>query len=150
MKIEQLKHYIVEPVLKKLKLFSEEAVALIVGTAMTESLGGEYIHQVGGPACGIYQMEPRTAKDILENYLPYKPELQLSVRRLYIPELTLEENLISNLPWATAMCRIHYLRVKEVIPKTIEGRAKYWKKYYNTSLGKGRLESYLSKAKGVG
>lgn len=150
MKIEQLKQYVIEPVLRKLNLFSEEAVALIAGTAMTESLSGEYIHQVGGPACGIYQMEPRTAKDILENYLPYKPTLEMSVRRLYIPDLTLEENLTSNLPWATAMCRIHYLRVKSVIPKTIEERAKYWKKYYNTPLGKGSVESYLSKAKGVG
>lgn len=146
MKINQLKQYVIEPVLKKLNLFSEEAVALIAETAMTESLAGEYLHQVKGPACGIYQMEPRTAKDILENYLPNKPLLEMLIRRLYIPDLTLEENLTSNLPWATAMCRIFYLRIKAPIPKTIEGRAAYWKKYYNTALGKGTVQGYVSKA----
>ena len=150
MKIEQLKEYVIEPVLRKLNLFSEEAVALLVGTAMVESLGGEYIHQVKGPACGVYQMEPRTARDILNSYLPSKPRLQVLINQLYISDLTLEENLTSNLAFATAMCRIHYLRVKAAIPKTIEGRAEYWKKYYNTPLGKGSAAGYLSKAKGVG
>lgn len=150
MRVEQLKEYVIEPVLKKLNLYSEEAVSLLIGTAMVESLGGDYVHQVKGPACGIYQIEPRTANDILDNYLSHKPILEMLVRHLYIPELTLEQNLTLNLAWSTAMCRVHYLRIKAAIPKTIEGRAEYWKKYYNTSLGKGSIADYLSKAKGVG
>lgn len=150
MKVEQLKEYVIEPVLKKLNLFSEEAVSLLIGTAMIESLGGDYVHQVKGPACGIYQIEPRTANDILDNYLPRKPVLEMLVHRLYISDLTLEQNLVLNLAFSTAMCRIYYLRIKAAIPKTIEGRAEYWKKYYNTSLGKGSAAAYLSKAKGVG
>lgn len=117
---------------------------------MTESLGGKYIHQVKGPACGIYQMEPATARDILENYLSYKPDLATEVRNLYISRLSLEDNLTMNFAWATAMCRIHYLRVKEPIPSTLEERAAYWKKYYNTSKGKGFTYDYITKAKGIG
>lgn len=39
--------------------------------------------------------------------------------------------------------RLLYRLVKESIPSTIEERAKYWKKYYNTELGKGTPEHYL-------
>tara|TARA_R110002167_G_scaffold148295_3_gene341202 strand:+ start:649 stop:3372 length:2724 start_codon:yes stop_codon:yes gene_type:complete len=31
----------------------------------------------------------------------------------------------------------------EPIPDTVEGRAEYWKKYYNTSAGKGTVKGYL-------
>ena len=32
------------------------------------------------------------------------------------------------------MCRMFYMRIKESIPNTVEKRAEYWKKYYNTPL----------------
>lgn len=150
MNLEQLKNYVVIPVLEKLDLFSPEAVSMLLGTIATESLSGNYIRQVGGPACGIYQMEPATATDILENFLSYRPEIAMKVRSLYISRLSLEENLTMNLAWSTAMCRIYYYRVKEPIPKTFEERAVYWKKYYNTSKGKGFVYDYLTKAKNVG
>lgn len=150
MEINQLKEYVIIPVLKKLNLYSEEAVSLLAGTAMVESLGGKYLHQIKGPACGIYQMEPATAQDIYENYLAYKDELFMNVRNLYVPRLSFEENLTMNLAWATAMCRIHYLRISKPIPKDFEGRANYWKRYYNTNAGKGFVQDYLTKAKGIG
>ena len=43
------------------------------------------------------------------------------------------------------MCRVHYLRVKEALPTTPEGYAEYWKKYYNTSSGKGTAKEFLDK-----
>lgn len=39
--------------------------------------------------------------------------------------------------------RLFYRLIPEAILETIEGRAKYWKKYYNTVLGKGTVEHYL-------
>lgn len=150
MNLEQLKNYVVIPVLKKIDLYSPEAVSMLLGTIATESLSGNYIKQLNGPACGIYQMEPATATDILNNFLSYCPELSLKVRDLYISRLSLEENLTMNLAWATAMCRVHYFRVKSPIPKKFEDRAVYWKTYYNTSKGKGSINDYLVKAKDVG
>ncbi len=40
-------------------------------------------------------------------------------------------------------CRLYYLSVPKSLPSTEEGRAKYWKKYYNTFKGKGTVEHYL-------
>jgi hypothetical protein len=43
------------------------------------------------------------------------------------------------------MCRVHYLRVKEALPTENDaaGMASYWKRYYNTVLGKGTIEQAL-------
>lgn len=38
--------------------------------------------------------------------------------------------------------RLRYLVVPDAIPSTVEGRAAYWKQYYNTSAGKGTVEHY--------
>ena len=46
--------------------------------------------------------------------------------------------------------RLLYRFVKEPIPSTIEDRAKYWKKYYNTEAGKGTPEHYLEMNKEFG
>ena len=45
------------------------------------------------------------------------------------------------------LCRMYYLGIKERIPSTLEGRAKYWKKYYNSELGAGTPEKYISRVK---
>jgi len=42
--------------------------------------------------------------------------------------------------------RLKYRLVPHAIPKSIEGRADYWKKWYNSELGKGTPEHYLHMA----
>jgi len=44
--------------------------------------------------------------------------------------------------------RLKYKLIPEEIPTTIEERAKYWKKYYNTSAGAGTIYHYLEANKG--
>lgn len=44
-----------------------------------------------------------------------------------------------------AMTRLKLMLIPEEIPDSVEGRAKYWKKYYNTELGKGTVEKYIEK-----
>ncbi len=44
---------------------------------------------------------------------------------------------------ALLFTRLKYKLIPEEIPVTIEDRAKYWKKYYNTILGAGTIEHYL-------
>ena len=134
----QLREYIVRPTLKRLGLHSEAAEELLMLTAATESLCGEYLHQVGGPALGIFQMEPRTHDDIWRNYLKFKPGLA--------PEVAVfgheAKELVGNLYYATAMARIHYLRVPDRLPSAMDeyGLAQYWKDHYNTHLGAGTPE----------
>lgn len=134
----QLREYIIRPVLNRIGLYSEAAEELLMLTAATESLCGEYIHQVGGPALGIFQMEPRTHDDIWDNFLKYKPALASHIK-VYG---RLAQQLPGNLYYACAMARIHYLRVKSRLPSAVDvdGLAQYWKDHYNTHLGAGRPE----------
>lgn len=122
---------------------SSNVVNMILETACVESNCGEYIKQLKGPACGIFQIEPVTAKDIIDHFIFYKPTLLRKYNQLFIQDLTVEQNLCTNLMFQIFMCRVFYLRFSEKIPDTVEGRAKYWKKYYNTHLGKGTVEKYI-------
>ena len=47
--------------------------------------------------------------------------------------------LVRNLAYATAICRVRYARVPGALPAAhdIDGLAAYWKAHYNTALGKG-------------
>jgi hypothetical protein len=135
--------YVIRPVLKDLDLWSVEAEQLVLGTACQESKCGEYLVQLGGgPALGIYQMEPATHDDIWKNFLNYKVDLIDRLAAFYINGISKE--LIGNLYYATAMCRIHYLRVPEKIPVGLHPQAAYWKKYYNTPLGAGTVNEYIN------
>ena len=134
-----LREYVIRPVLRSLDLYSEAAEELLMLTAATESLCGRYLHQVGGPALGIFQMEPRTHNDIHTNYLSYRPGLA----RLVAEYGHTANQLAGSLNYATAMARIHYLRVPAPLPSPgdVDGLANYWKTYFNTSAGAGRPET---------
>jgi hypothetical protein len=47
--------------------YSEDAVELLMMIAAHESRLGTYLRQVGGPALGVFQMEPATHDDVWEN-----------------------------------------------------------------------------------
>jgi len=135
---------VIRPTLKALDLWSVPAERLVLGTAMQESACGRYLIQLGGPALGIYQMEPATHDDIWNNFLLYNSKLVDKLKQLMIADWAQSEEVIGNLYYATAMCRVHYLRVKSAIPDHLHGQADYWKAYYNTPLGKGTTADYLN------
>jgi hypothetical protein len=152
----QVREYIVIPVLKQMSIpYSEEAVELLLMTIAHESNGGEYIKQIEGPACGIYQMEPATYTDIWNNYLDYRQDLKEDVELWSFGIYRGVEQDIGNMYYATAMARIHYWRVSEALPKQTDYQphqgmdflaalARYCKAYYNTHLGKATPEKYLT------
>ena len=149
MKVEQLRELVVRPVLQELNMYSEAAENLVLGTAAQESLLGTFIKQYPtGPAMGIYQMEPATHGDIWDNYLAYNDELSSQVRGFASQHLFTRNphnELVTNLFYSTAMCRLHYRRVKAPLPSAdnVEGLAHYWKQYYNTPKGKGRVIEFI-------
>lgn len=150
MQYNQLKEAIIK-ILQKLQLpINEDVVNLISEIACVESNCGDYIKQINGPACGIFQIEPNTAKDIINNYLAYRTQYKNKVMSTYINSMTIEENLMYNLAFSVALCRIFFLRISESVPNTVEGRAEYWKKYYNTAYGKGTVEDYIKKVEKYG
>jgi hypothetical protein len=147
MNLEQLRELVIRPALQHIELWSAAAENLVLGTALVESKA-EYIHQVGGgPALGLWQMEPATHDDIWDNYLKFNATLREWVTELQSPAaFTAGANeLIGNLYYGAAMCRIQYRRVKEALPKAkdAEAMARYYKRFYNTEVGKGSVEKAL-------
>ena len=59
------------------------------------------------------------------------------------------ETMVYNLRYACAMARVHYKRVSEPIPTTVEGQARYWKQWYNTPKGRGTVKHYLKEVEGI-
>jgi hypothetical protein len=140
--VTHLREYVVKPTLKYLDLYSKSAENLMLGTAAQESKMGRWLHQVKGPAKGIYQMEMATHEDIWNNYLSYKIDLKNKILQFATSR---EDDLVFNLAYATAMARVHYLRISEPLPHEddVAGLAKYWKQFYNTKLGKGTVDEFM-------
>lgn len=147
---KQLREEVIRPVLKYLDPvipYSKVAEDLIMGTIAQESHLGTYLKQLGkGPALGICQMEPFTHDDIWDNYIIHNQGLTDKITGLTILSKDLGREMIGNLYYSVAMCRVHYRRVPKSLPKDgdIEGLAAYWKKYYNTYLGAGTIEEFIN------
>ena len=143
----QFRRLIIRPTLIELGLYSEAAEALLLGTAIVES-GLVYIQQRGhGPALGVFQIEPTTHRDVHQNYLAFRGELDRKIKRLMNAQAA-ELNLISNLAYATAIARLVYYRRPEALPASgdLPGLAAYWKEHYNTHLGAGTEDDFIARA----
>lgn len=143
---------VVRPALLRISLDTPAAQVLVLGTALTES-HLRYLDQVDpadklGPALGVYQMEGPTHADLWKNFLIRHVALRLTVGRLsvfYSGDSPDPGELVWNLAYATAMCRVHYRRDLMPLPAADNAlaMAEYWKRSYNTPRGKGRVESAL-------
>lgn len=136
-------HNLIEKTLIAINLHSPEAVNLLMGTAAQESHLGHYIRQINGPAVGVFQMEPLTFDDHVK-WLDYKPELKESIKKFAGIDKFKVTYLEWNLALSIAMARVHYLRRPEALPHTISGMAGYWKRWYNTYLGRGTELEFIN------
>jgi hypothetical protein len=147
---QQLRDLIVIPVLKSLNLFSDAAVALILGTAAQETHMGDYLVQtnlpVGKGGLGIYQIEEVTYNRIWDEEIQKNPERKNTIVKIlgYIDKPS-PERLISDLALSTVIVRLYYYQINDPLPsyKDIVGLAKYYKKYYNTEKGKATLREFI-------
>lgn len=148
MNLKHLRDLVITPVLRHLGMYSPAAVQLVLGTAIQESGGFHLMQLGGGPALGLYQMEPATHDDIWRTFLYYRPDIADRVRTLELPGWYDDDNareMEGNLYYATALCRLRYWRVSEPLPPPddIHSIARYWKYHYNTHLGKGSTDEFL-------
>ena len=130
-----LQDRVIAPALDKMGLWSRAAEELVLGTAIVES-GLTYLIQHGdGPALGLWQVEPATHDDLYTNFLNYRPELGSRLMELRAPNLSIGENLTTNLIYGAAVCRLCYYRKPDALPAAgdIEGQASFWNQHYNTS-----------------
>jgi len=148
--LEQLRDYVVKPVLLELDMYSKAAERLVIGTGLVESQM-KYIHQISGPALGFWQMEPTTHDDIWENYILFRPDTAKAIARYTEQDYKNSKQLMWNMRYAAGMCRLHYRRVPSRLPHEddIVGMAAYWKEFYNTSLGKGSETKFIRCAQDV-
>lgn len=149
---EQFMEFVIAPSLKEVGLYSDAAEYILLGTCCVESRLGTYLHQISGPALGVYQMEPATHLDLWENYLKYRPELSARVMKLIPPdEWDAQDNcpshnlLITDLRYATVMARILYRRSPEPLPApgNWTQAAGVWKRVYNTTFGAGTVFKFM-------
>lgn len=152
--LAQFREYVVAPALEQIGAYSLAADQLVVGTLAQES-NGTYIKQLGkGPAMGLFQMEPATHKDLWLNFIRYRPVLRDAL--LDMTSDSFDRNydehgwpdhmaLVWNNRYAAAMCRAHYIRKPQELPKAndINGLALYWKRHYNTHLGAGTVKEFV-------
>lgn len=145
----QLRRLISET-LSEVGLHSESAVELIMLTFAVESNLGDYIDQTNGPAIGLGQMEPATYDDIYASWFRYRPDgfkevIARFVNR-YVGTQRDSRTMRYNLKYAILMTRLHYLRVKAPLPPNDPIQlAQYWKRFYNTELGKGTVDKAVKK-----
>lgn len=116
---------------------SEAAVRLLLMIAAHESGGFTYCKQKGGPALGLFQMEPPTFAHVMD-YLK-RSERFPAVRPLPV------ERLVIDAEYAAAVARVYLYSFPEPLPDAddLAGLAAYAKKYWNTNAGRATPEKYL-------
>lgn len=139
---KQLITRVIEPTLKQLGLYSESAINLLVMIAAHESVKGNYIAQLVGPARGIYQMEGNTHDDIIKWLKVNKPIIYAQIN-LLVTEVN-ADMMMYDLRYATAMARVFFLRFPEALPSgsDVNAMAAYAKLRWNTKLGKATPADY--------
>ena len=111
-----------------------------------------YLQQVGcGVALGIFQMEPATYSDLFDNYLRYHQDILQTLDQYFkTHQGNFELNLKGNLIYQIVIARLQYRRFPEKIPsinpqyhQNSLPMACYYKKYWNTELGKATIAEVL-------
>jgi len=138
--VTHLKDHVVVPMLEQMGASTPAAIRLMMGTAAAES-GLKSLVQNGGPALGLWQMEPLVHDDIYENVLKHRDtSLKLAVLNGG-PQRA--DRMVYDLRYACAMARCHYLRHSSPLPNADDmyGLAVYWQKWYNSN---GSLEHFAN------
>jgi len=147
MNSQQLLDYIIKPTHKYMGGHYESTNAnfLSLCTAAIESNCGYYIKQVGGPALGVWQMEPATEADIWDNCDALRDKIFFSTLNSLengYPDDAVE--LIISPMYACAMARLKYSMDVAPLPDHNNTRAvyDYYKRIYNTPLGASTYEKF--------
>ena len=81
----------------------------------------------------------------MDNYVKFRPKLGIALKSLGFDSRDIEVRVMSNIALQAVFCRLKYKRDKYPLPLIgdLEGQAKYWKRVYNTKLGKGTIEHFM-------
>lgn len=96
---------------------------------------------------GIAQIREDTAEDTLKWLGIVRPDVKQAVMSFYDDELTMQENLLTNVPFSIAMAAQYYWRAVGDLDAnitTLADRAKMWKSFYNGP-GAGTVNIYITR-----
>jgi hypothetical protein len=135
---KDFRRQVISPTLFTMGFSGAAAERLLLGTALAES-GLRHLVQIRGPALGLFQIEPATHHDLWHNYLRFRPHLATLAKLFIAPRRPLQEQLVWNMAYATAITRLIYFRDPDPLPAAEDsaGLAAYYKRVFNTALGRG-------------
>lgn len=128
---------------------NKKAIALLMETAMQETHLGQYADPTpNGAGMGLCQFDEIAFKDVKQR--TRSKDIQKIQKYFGVHIMNVEHRDLKHSPMLSLLfCRLFYRLIPEEIPKTVEDRAKYWKKYYNTVKGKGNASEYIHNAKRI-
>jgi hypothetical protein len=150
MNSQQLLDYIIKPTLEYMEgnYNSKNAQMLLLATAAIESKCGYYIKQINGPALGIWQMEPATYDDIIDNCDAINENNIKYYNKIHnlwgFDNYGVVHALISHPMYACAMARLKYSMNTAPLPvyNDMHEIYEYYKRIYNTPLGASTFEKF--------
>lgn len=124
-----------------------DAYKLIAETIACETLMGTYRNSVQyNYGLGLSQFDKSGFLHVKNNTKKIHKEKILNLWNIDIDKVEYRELAYSPL-LSVIFCRLYYLLIPSKIPETLELRAQYWKRYYNSLLGKGTVQGYIDKSK---
>ncbi len=145
----ELRHYVIRPTLKYLKMWSPTAENLLLGTAARESALGFHLKMENQQALGIYQITPKMHRNIWDHYLATQSDLSGMVRGLASQHEFLSHphhELATNLAYSTAIAWLVYHRtainINNINPDDHLALGRQWHKYFH-SRKRGSIQSFV-------
>jgi len=123
----------------------ENAKKLLLETAAAETGMGEAVDKSWWVGIGLMQFDKIGFDDVKQRTSELYKEKVLACFGVDIDRVE-----HTDLRWSPLLsvifARLKYRLVPSAIPSTLDGRAAYWKKWYNSELGAGTVEHYISAA----
>jgi hypothetical protein len=120
------------------------AADLLMATAAMETDLGTWLSQVGGPALGVFQIEPATLTGLLARLRPAEAKALATVATPQLPLAQVESNLV----YAAAICRLYYWHDPMLLPPdTVSGLWNIYKAVWNTPAGAATMNDFTTALK---
>ena len=122
------------------------ATNLLLETAAAETSLGLYQDPTpGGAGMGLNQHDLIAFQDIISR-TPMRLVKTIHMHFGYDIRKLVHTDLANDPLLSFIFCRLHYRLRPEPIPSSLRGRAEYWKQFYNSMAGKGKVTHYLDSA----
>lgn len=137
--------YVINPALATLDQagvpYSLVAADLLMMTAAVETALGSYLVQQGGPALGVFQIEPASLSAL---WARLTPRQLAAVRAVSTPQSPITQ-VTTNLVFAAAICRLFYWHDPAPLPPhTAAGLWSMYKAIWNTAAGATTESEFLA------